>query len=460
MLLESFLDISSGWRKAFRQPRTYERAVSQAVGGLCCSERHTLTQVICAQGGDQEDWSAEYRLHSRSRWDVKDLYMPILKRGHSLCGRRYVAVAFDDTRVRKSGRRVPGTSWWADPLSPKFKVQLMWGLRFLQASLLVPEYRRGGCAARALPVAFREVPALKRPRKSASAEAHAAHRKAVAHNNLSTAFVDELRTLRTQLDKAGGRSKTLIAVGDGSFCNRACMRSEVERTVLLARTRKDARLCYPADASLNPRRKYGTETFTPEQVRQDTTIAWKRARIFHGKRYRQMRYKEVGDVLWRGGTGPRPMRLIVLAPTRYRPRTKAAREKSVYYYREAGYLLCTDQSVPASVLIQKYFDRWQIEVNHKEEKDTLGVGEAQLRSVRSVPRQPALCVAAYSTLLLAAAVTYGPTRTADCPTPPKWYRGAQRPTARDLVGCLRREIAELSSQTKGQIDLAKLLAVS
>jgi hypothetical protein len=36
----------------------------------------------------------------------------------------------------------------------------------------------------------------------------------------------------------------------------------------------------------------------------------------------------------------------------------------------------------------------QIEVNHREEKDTLGVGQAQLWNVTSVLKQPVLVVAA------------------------------------------------------------------
>ena len=43
-----------------------------------------------------------------------------------------------------------------------------------------------------------------------------------------------------------------------------------------------------------------------------------------------------------------------------------------------------------------YFDRWQIEVNHRDEKDTLGVGQAQMWNPVSVPKQPALVVASYS----------------------------------------------------------------
>jgi hypothetical protein len=39
----------------------------------------------------------------------------------------------------------------------------MFGLRFLQVSLLVPLYRHQKASARALPVRFEEVPALKHP---------------------------------------------------------------------------------------------------------------------------------------------------------------------------------------------------------------------------------------------------------------------------------------------------------
>ncbi|MBI4908330.1 MAG: hypothetical protein HY820_32185 [Acidobacteria bacterium] len=53
-------------------------------------------------------------------------------------------------------------------------------------------------------------------------------------------------------------------------------------------------------------------------------------------------------------------------------------------------------------LLQIYFDRWQIEVNHREEKDTLGVGQAQLWNVTSVPIQPVLAVASYSAMWMAS----------------------------------------------------------
>ena len=61
--------------------------------------------------------------------------------------------------------------------------------------------------------------------------------------------------------------------------------------------------------------------------------------------------------------------------------------------------------------MQAYFDRWEIEVNHRDEKSILGVGQAQVWSKWSVARLPALRVASYSLLLLSALQAYGPHRT-------------------------------------------------
>jgi hypothetical protein len=73
------------------------------------------------------------------------------------------------------------------------------------------------------------------------------------------------------------------------------------------------------------------------------------------------------------------------------------------------------------------------QVNHREEKTTLGVGQAPVWSKKSVPRQPALVVAAYSALLLASIEAYGATRHPAYRLLPKWRRTRQRPSCLDLV---------------------------
>ena len=116
---------------------------------------------------------------------------------------------------------------------------------------------------------------------------------------------------------------------------------------------------------------------TPEELRQDGKIPWQKARIYGAGKIHDLKYKSIGPVLWRKGAGAKLLRLFVIAPLGYR-RTKSSR----LYYRDPAYLLATDLSSPLSILIQAAFDRWEIEVNHREEKNLMGVGQAQVRSIK------------------------------------------------------------------------------
>jgi hypothetical protein len=339
------------------------------------------------------------------------------------CPQRLVGVALDDTGLHKTGRCIPQAFFQRDPLSPPFHVNLVLGLRFLQASLLLPLHRTTGVGARALPIRFEEVSRVKRPGKKATEELKAAYRKLVKQKNLSR---------RLELDLAGGQNKTLVMTADGSFCNRTCFGDIPQRAVLLARARKDARLCFRA---LESRRFYSVDKFTPEDVRKDDSRDWKTTKIFYGGKRRKIRYKAVADVYWQRGAARRPLRLIVVAATPYRKN-----QSTRLYYRHPAYLLTSDLQSSLKQLLQIYFDRWQIEVNHREEKDTLGVGQAQLWNPTSVPKQPVLSVASYSALLLAALKTFGAQRgTAYAPLP-KWRRKAIRPSCLDLITLLRKEM--------------------
>ena len=385
MLLRRWLDITAGWQTAFRQQRSLRRALAQALGTLTALGRRTLSRALWAEGRQQQDWSADYKLHARAPWNPAALFQPILEKALPFCGGRYLRVAMDDTRLHKTGRRIQSAFYQRDPLSPKFRFNLMFGLRFVQLSLLVPVYRLAKQSARGLPLRFEEVPAVKKPRRQAPPEEWAAWRQQTKLHNLSTRTLGILRELRRCMDLAGAVGKRLLAVGDNTFCNRTLFRPPLERTEVLARARRDLKLCRRATGG-GPR-FYDRVKFTPEQVRQDQSIPWRKAQIFHGGQWRSVRYKELKDVYWQSGAGQRPLRLLVLAPIPYQ--APGRRRK---YYRDPACLLSTDRQGTARELLQAYFDRWQIEVNHREEKDTLGIGQAQVRSQRSVPRQPAFAV--------------------------------------------------------------------
>jgi len=305
----------------------------------------------------------------------------------------------------------------------------------MQASLIYPHYRQGDFPPRGVPVRFVECPAVKKPGKRGTEEQLQAYRQAVKTQNLSRQGLEVMKGLRARLDAMGKSRRTMLAALDGSLCNQTIFKADFERVGLVARCRKDARLCLPAPEG--GRRKYAEEKFRPEEVRQDESIPWKTTKVYFGGRRRKIRYKEVKNVLWQRGAGKKRLRLFVLAPQPYK-----MSPHSRMLYRQPAYLLATAKGAGAKTLIQAYLDRSQIEVNHREEKDSLGVGQAQVRSAKSVPRQPAFAVAAYSMLLLAAIQEFGPGRAEAFVPLPKWRKHAKRPSALDLITLLRQEINE------------------
>ncbi|MBV9226418.1 MAG: hypothetical protein JOY85_20485 [Acidobacteriaceae bacterium] len=232
----------------FQQERSFHRAVRQAAGALLVVGSAPLTRIWAGLGRDQQDWSADYKLHARAEWEQQSLFDALLPSARAHCPGRFVPVARDDTRLRKTGQRIPTAFWQRDPLSPPFGMNLPWGLRFLQASLLLPLHRKHNVNARAIPVRFVAAPSLKKPKAQADAQAQERYREQRKQHNLSRQAVGLLIDLRQSLDQAGVSHKPLLVAGDGSFCNRALFRTPLERIELLCRPRADVRLCAPAPA--------------------------------------------------------------------------------------------------------------------------------------------------------------------------------------------------------------------
>ena len=438
-LVNYLLKQTARWTFVFPQERSLQRAIALAFGILCGVGRRTLTRAISFQGNTQKDWSADYKVFSRSDWQPRALFHPVLEQAIQEHQLDTIVISTDDTRVWRDGKHVPQTQWHRDPMGPPFQTNLRWGHRFLQASLVLPLYLQDPeSSSRSIPVRFEMAPVVKKPGKKASEKDRAEYRRLKKEKNLSVQFVSLTKELRERLNQTGHKNKRMIQVADGSFCNRTVLSEdwEAENVSVTVRCRKDVVLCRRAPGQ--GRRFYGKTKFTPEQVRRRDSIArWQKAMIFHGGCYREVRYKELNKIYWQGGSKKREVRLLVVAPVGYRT-SKNGRK----YYRQPAYLLTTDLNSPALVLLQAYFDRWGIEVNHRDEKEILGVGQAQVWNEQSVSKVPALLVAMYSWLLLAGLKCYGPTRTQVYEPLPKWRRGAKRPSCLDLVNLLRKQLAE------------------
>lgn len=428
--------------ETFTQRRTWQRARRLGLSQLACLGRHTVSGMLCAAGRQFVDWSADYRLFSKDQWDQQQLFAPVVRGVLDLLPPGAALVtALDDTHAQKTGTKIPGVAYRRDPLSPPFHVNLIRAQRFIQLSALLPAGQTPA-AARAIPLRFEHSPSVPKPKRSASIEERQAYERERRVKNLSTHAVGLLEQMRRELDQRhDARDRPLVSSVDGSYTNKTVLKSLPERTTLIGRIRKDAKLFHPPGDKEQPavgaKRQYGQAAPTPEQLRKDPTVPWQEVEAFGAGKLHTFRVKTIAAVLWKKAGADRPLRMVVIAPVGYRPR-----KGSKLLYRQPAYLICSDPELPLDKLLQYYLWRWDIEVNHRDEKQIIGVGQAQVRSPRSVDRQPALAVASYAILLLAAARAFGLDATQGALPPPKWQSGRskQRLSTEELIRQLRSEV--------------------
>ena len=440
-LLETFDSLLQEWRPQFLQKRTFERARRLTLGLLLCLRLHLTSRAICATGRQFVDWSADYRLSSRRVWNPQRLFDPVFDHLPALLpapGSPVIA-ALDDTLCKKTGRHIPGVSMARDPMSPPFHVNLCYGLRFVQVSLLVSPVESPG-AARALPVRFDLAPPAIKPKKNAAAEMREAYKKEKKLRALPLAGLAAMGSVRQSLDERPETAlRQLIVSGDGSYTNKSVLRHLPPRTTFIGRIRKDAKLHLPlpegAGAVGRPR-LYGPQAPTPEQILADDSIPVVKVRCFAAGELREIPVKVYGPVYWRKAGVDVPLLLVVIKPLGYRLRVG-----SKLLYRQPAFLICTDVHLDLQLLVQSYIQRWEIECNHRDEKSLLGVAQGQVRSPLAVSRLPQLQVAAYSLLLLASLLCSGFQRTADYLPLPQWRHQGARPALLDLLNLLRQQIS-------------------
>lgn len=404
---------------------------------LVCLGRHTVTGVKATSGGAFSDWSSDYRLYSQERFDPDALFGVIRGRIHQrLDAAHPFLVAMDDSLLRKRGRKIHGVAYRRDPLSPPFRVNLVPGQRILQVSAALI----GATPAdmRMIPISFAHIPTPSKPGKKADAAQWAAYRKEADRSRISRLGLEKITQLRQELDRDGAEQRDLWTTVDGRFTNRNVMRALPPRTLFIGRIRGDAVLFHlpePVPGGRGRKRIYGAKAPTPEHLRQSEAVPWQSISGWACGRTHTFRLKQLRPLRWRATSDQVNVQIVVIAPLAYR-----LSKQSRVLYRQPAYLVCTDPDLPLEKLLQAYLWRWDIEVNFRDEKTLLGVGQAQVRVPASTELVPALTVAAYALLLLAAHATFP--GDSQCLPPPKWRR--RRPGARasmpDLVALLRHDL--------------------
>lgn len=424
-------------RPAFNNDASFHRGRRHLLSQLASFGRRTISGLLRAQNRHLQDWSADYRFYSRDRFEDEVIFDKLRQNVEAaLPALQPLVAAMDDSLLRKTGRHIYGVRYQRDPMSPPFHVNFVRGLRVLQISAAIPQ---GPGAARLVPIDFQHAVLPPKPSSKASQEELEAYKKLRAQCNLNQVGSQRLEHLRQQMDLSGSAKRPLVVTTDGRFTNSTLLKKVPARTTLVGRLRQDAVIYrLPGNKkALGRKRKYGALAPTPLALLQNKKIPWKRVKAFASGKEHSFGVKQLGPVLLRMNKGAMPVQILVIKALGYR-----LKKGGKLLYRQPAFLVCTDPAMKLKDLLQDYLWRWDIEVNFRDEKTLLGVGQAQVRTETSNQRAPALAVAAYSMLLMASIKTYGKKGTPDRLAAPKWYsrKSNQRASTNELINQLRWEL--------------------
>ena len=368
-ILQELWQLLAAHRPAVRQARVFDRLRGLVVGQVCAVVRHTVTQALAALGLVDTDPGAFYRLLGRNRLDYSVLTRCYLRETLAVvpASGPYVAVV-DGVQMPRSSRTMPGTSWVPCPRTPCFAKGSHRAQFFVHLAALLPRWQG---YSRALPLRLD-------PAFSAKAVPGAAPSQSEAQ-----AASSQVAWLRGELDVAERREQLLLVVGDAHFDTIEGWRQLPARTVLLVRTARNRALWRLPPAGSRSTRRYGEQAPHPAEW-VSRTDDWQFTTVCVRGRTVRLRYRVEGPFL-RRGVAARPLLLIVVSGSRKAKGRYRRRREPAYFLVNA----VQDASgawvvpLPLATLLAWLWQRWEIEVAHRQMKTDFGVGQIQCWSARS-----------------------------------------------------------------------------
>lgn len=407
-LLKHLFGLLALHRPVVKQQRVYERLLALCLGQIMSVARRTVTQMLLTLGMNETDWSAWYRLFSAQRFDY-DRASEIFFREtlqHVPEDEVYV-VGGDATQTPRSSRKLEGSGWLRNLRTPPFMVGIHAAQRWFNGSWLMPA--EAGYS-RAVPL--RWLPCFT---EKSQPQAHAPQTEGQA----AIAF---LTWVRQQLDAVGRKTQLVLMVADGSYDTRHIWQHLPDGVIHFARSAKNRVLYHLPDPkpTRGRPRTYGARASTPQQVWQGKQ-GWKELDISVRGRVRHLKYK-VSAPLLRQQAAHRPLLLIVVQ----------GKQRQGYRREPLPFLVNAIQNaagewvlpLPIDTLLFWAWQRWELEVCHRELKSNFGLGQPQCWNPSAAVLVVQWQAWLYSLLLLAAYRTWGLCGAPDVPT--RWWRGAPR----------------------------------
>lgn len=407
-LIKQLIAILGDYRCIFKQQRVYQRAMALVLGEMVVFSRHTVTQLLMGLGMNGRDWSAWYRLFSRQRFNYEAASEVLFQQSlaHVSAEEVYV-VAGDATQTPRSSGRMEGVGWLRNVRTPAFKVGIHRAQQWFHGSWLVPAEQG---YSRALPL--RWMPAF-------TAKSRRTVETACKEWEAAVAF---LHWLREHFTACGRPEQRVLFVGDGHYDTVSLWHALPTGVILVARSAKNRVLCHLPEArsGRGRRRQYGERADTPQQVWQERH-GWQRLELTVRGRVRHLQVKVRGPVLRRGAPDC-PLFLIVV---RGKDNRRTRRDPLPFLVNAS---LSLDGHwalpLPLETLLFWAWQRWEIEVAHRELKATFGLGHKQCWNPHAAILSVQWSAWVYAVLLLAGYRTWGLSRGPHMPT--RWWSGSGR----------------------------------
>jgi len=410
-LLKNLFNLIAGQGEIAEQQRVRERLEMLVLSELFTFGRHTITQMLMSLGLNEEDWSAWYRLFSQERFNYEAASAGLF--AESL---RYVAndelyvVAGDATQTPRSSRKMEGAGWLRNMRTPPFRVGIHAAQRWFNGSWLVPEENG---YSRAIPL--RWLPAFTEKSQPQTVEPLKEWQ----------ASVQFLNWLRQQFMAHERPEQVILFVGDGHYDNLKLWQHLPQGVTMLARSAKNRALYHLPDETMHGNRKYGERALTPQQVWQ-TNRRWQARDLEVRGRTRHLQVCLRGPCL-RPGAPDSPLFLIVI-----RGKQRKNKHGRTYRRQPLPFLVNAVQDtdghwvlpLPLDTLLFWAWQRWEVEVAHRELKTTFGLGHKQCFNPHAAVLSVQWSAWVYSLLLLAGYRTFGLARAPNVPT--RWWRGSGR----------------------------------
>lgn len=424
-LLSTFLAGLQGLRATCGQERPFQRLSGLALGACVNYGRQTVSQQLATLGLN-DDWSAFYRLFSTPRVDYEELSHQLAEASLPLLPHQGPCVAaIDGTQIPRHSRTMPGTSYLYNPQSPPFMRGIHRAQRFCHVAALTPQNDDG--YSRAIPLRFD--PAIpekgKRPQGMAAAKEW-------------EVGLRQLHWLRAELDQAGRAAQDVLGLADSAWQGAGVWRDLPPRTTLLAGCRANRALyALPRPSAGRGRpRLYGERALRPADWLQ-VEAGWQRTTLHVRTRTIPVRYRAEGPYVVKGAPA-QPLFLIVV---RGSSRGRGKKARRARYWLVNAVVQDGRWALPISVrtLLRWAWQRWEIEITHRELKSGFGVGQSQCWNPISALLAVQWQVAVYSLLVLAGyrcwGLNPGPARP-----PGTWWRGSGRWSLDQLRQAFRREL--------------------